>query len=109
MLSWVILILVVALVCVAGAAASTHLFGRGEVLPPLEASPEVQAANRCAADRGDVGAIRFEVVHRGYSMEQVDDLIRHLAGARAENSVDLGETPAVEGEVIRGSNETPHR
>ncbi|SDL64839.1 hypothetical protein SAMN04488535_0287 [Corynebacterium mycetoides] len=121
MLSWILLILVIAFVCLLGVAASVHLFGRGEALPPLGETTDVIAHNRRAVEDGDLDAVRLEVVHRGYKMDQVDALITELADLRrqaggpqaavaaAEIGVESGETPAFEGESHNGSNEAPHR
>ena len=121
MLSWILLILIVAIVCLLGVMLSVHLFGRGEALPPVGEMMDVIDNNRRAVRQGDVDAITLEVVHRGYRMDQVDDLIAQLADLRAwdgaaENGpasaregVELAERTAFEGEVSHGSNETPHR
>lgn len=121
MLSWILLILIVAIVCLLGTMLSMQLFGRGEALPPVAETMDVIEHNRHAVHRGDTDAITLEVVHRGYRMDQVDDLIAQLADLRArvdatENGralaregVELGERTAFEGEVSHGSNETPHR
>ncbi|MCT1425900.1 DivIVA domain-containing protein [Corynebacterium sanguinis] len=121
MLSWIMLMLVVAIVCVIGVMASVYLFGRGEALPPLAETTDVIGHNRRAVEQGDMNAVQLEVVHRGYKMDQVDALLAQLAdlhrltsdsevyGAAVENDVALGETPALEGAQPNGSNETPHR
>lgn len=83
MLSWIFLILVIALICVLGFLLSARVFGRGEDLPPLPASAEVIELNRRAVAAGDLDAVTLEVVHRGYRMDQVDDLIAQLAGGAA--------------------------
>ncbi|WP_235933458.1 cell division protein DivIVA [Corynebacterium qintianiae] len=121
MLSWILLILVVAFVCLLGIGASVHLFGRGEAVPPLAETTDVLEHNRRAVEEGNLDSVQLEVVHRGYKMEQVDALIQQLADLRNRsaspevsavspgNGVESDETPAFEGELFYGSNEAPHR
>lgn len=101
MLSWILLILLTALFSAIGFVLSARLFGRGERLEPLPASGEVIEGNRRALGEGRLDDVTFDVVHRGYRMDQVDALIEELA-ARAglpatpagprENGVDCYET-----------------
>lgn len=121
MLSWILLILVIAIVCLLGTMVSIHLFGRGEALPPVAETTDVIARNTRAVHEGDFGEITLEVVHRGYRMDQVDALIAELAQLRNQaggpeiraaapgDGVELAQKTALEGEVSHGSNETPHR
>ena len=78
MLSWVILILVIAAIAVVGVLVSASIFGRGEALPPMDEPQDVIAANRAAVDFGRYNDIALEVVPRGYRQDQVDALIEHL-------------------------------
>lgn len=78
MLSWVILILVIAAIALLGVWASASVFGRGEAVPPMDEPRDVIAANRAAVDSGRYGDIALEVVPRGYRQDQVDALIEHL-------------------------------
>ncbi|MBA4503818.1 cell division protein DivIVA [Corynebacterium sanguinis] len=106
MLSWILLMLIVAIVCLIGVMASVYLFGRGEALPPLAETTDVIEHNRRAVEQGDMNAVQLEVVHRGYKMDQVDALLTQLADLRrltpdseiraatAKNGVGSGETPA---------------
>lgn len=82
MLSWLILILVIAAIAVFGAWVSAAMFGRGEALPPMDEPQDVIAANRAAVDEGRYDDIALEVVPRGYRQDQVDALIEHLLGAQ---------------------------
>ena len=78
MLSWVILILVIAAIALLGAWISTSIVGRGEALPPMDAPHDVIASNRDAVDAGRYEDIALEVVPRGYRQDQVDALVEHL-------------------------------
>lgn len=114
MLSWIILILALALFSILGLWLFSAIFGRGEALPPMEDTADVKAANRLAVEEGRFGDIQLEVVHRGYRMDQVDALIAQLTGAEetpvGENSVESATNPVErEGELTHGSNETAHR
>ena len=77
MFSWVLLIVLLLAFTAVGIWFWGAVFGRGEVLPPLERG-RTRENNRQAVGSGDVGAIRFDLVHRGYRPEQVDDVIDHL-------------------------------
>lgn len=114
MLSWIILILVLALFSVIGVRVFAGVFGRGEALPPMPPTEEVKQANRRAVEEGNFGDIQLEVVQRGYRMDQVDALIAQLTGqepdAAAETRVESAETVATsEGAKTHGSDETAHR
>ena len=78
MLSWILLILVIAAVAVFGIWLSASLFGRGEVLPPMDEPADVIAANRAAVAEGRFEDITLEVVARGYRQDQVDALVEDL-------------------------------
>lgn len=109
MLSWILLILVIAAVAVFGIWVSARLFGRGEVLPPLDEPADVIAANRAAVAEGRFDDIVLEVVRRGYRQDQVDALVEDLrqfsAGAR---TIDLVDTVEDKGVTPHGSNEASH-
>lgn len=79
MLSWILLIVVLAALVVLGIWASGHLFGRGEALPPMEETHDVIEANKRAVEQGRLDDIALEVVPRGYRQDQVDALIAQLA------------------------------
>lgn len=100
MLSWILLILVLAALVAVGTWMWGTVFGRGEVLPPIGDAAVVREANRQAnrqavAD-GDLGAVTFELVPRGYRPEQVDDVIAHLAWELAKARRELAGRPAAE-------------
>lgn len=78
MLSWIVLIVVLVALVILGTWAWGTIFGRGEVLPPLDEPRSVMASNRRAVEEGDFRAIAFEVVPRGYHQDQVDDLLAAL-------------------------------
>lgn len=82
MLSWLLLILVIAAIAVFGAWVSASIFGRGEALPPMDEPQDVIDANRRAVEEGRFDDIALEVVPRGYRQDQVDALVAQLAGQR---------------------------
>ncbi|WP_342319505.1 cell division protein DivIVA [Corynebacterium mayonis] len=82
MSSWILLIVIIALVSVIGFLLSSKIFGRGEELAPMPPSREVIAHNHRALAEGRVADIELEVVHRGYRMDQVDALVEDLLRAR---------------------------
>ncbi|GEM_PF-6234640 len=82
MLSWILLIIIIALLSVIGFMLSERIFGRGEALEPLPLGPEVIELNRRAVEEGRLDDVTLEVVHRGYRMDQVDALVAQLAGDR---------------------------
>lgn len=86
MLSWVLLILVIAAVALLGTRLSANIFGRGEVLPPMDEPHEVIDANRQAVAQGRFDDIELEVVRRGYRQDQVDALIEQLIGREEANT-----------------------
>ena len=125
MLSWIVLILALAIFALLGMWLFSSVFGRGEAVPPMERTADVKAANREAVEDGRYGDIQLEVVHRGYRMDQVDALIAQLTGTEyvepgtgtssadaeaARKRVDsTEEVLVIEGEPTHGSNETAHR
>lgn len=82
MLSWILLIVVLAALVVIGTWAFGRIFGRGEILRPADESKTVIAENRAALERGDFSAITFELVPRGYRQDQVDDLLAEVERRR---------------------------
>lgn len=78
MLSWILLLIVLAALVVVGTWFWGTLFGRGEVLPPMEDGPSVIETNRTRIGAGEIDNVRFDLVTRGYRPEQVDDAISHL-------------------------------
>lgn len=54
------------------------VFGRGEVMPPLADNADIKQLNAQALERGDVTAVRFDTVIRGYRQDQVDAVIEQL-------------------------------
>ncbi|MDY5784799.1 cell division protein DivIVA [Corynebacterium sp.] len=88
MLSWILLILIIAIVCTIGFVLSARIFGRGEALDPMPPTGETVARNRQAVAEGRFGDVELEVVHRGYRMDQVDALVSQLIEQRRESSRD---------------------
>lgn len=86
MLSWLLLILIIAAIAVFGLWVSASIFGRGEVLPPMDAPADVIEANRIAVAEGRFDDIALEVVPRGYRQDQVDALIAALASGAGDNA-----------------------
>lgn len=88
MVSWILLIVVLAALVVLGTWFWGSVFGRGEVLEPLDDPETLSRDNREAIESGRVQDVRFEVVPRGYRPEQVDEVIAQLTEqieqARAE-------------------------
>ncbi|RNE48464.1 DivIVA domain-containing protein [Corynebacterium alimapuense] len=79
MLTWILLIVVLAAFVVLGTWFWGRVFGRAEVLPPIEDQQKLIENNRESIATGDLDSVRFEVVPRGYRPEQVDDVIAHLS------------------------------
>ncbi|HHU68412.1 hypothetical protein [Corynebacterium sp.] len=77
MLSWLLLIVLSAAFVVLGVWFWGSVFGRGELLEPLDPQ-ETLEANRHAVGSGRIDDVQFELVPRGYRPEQVDDVISHL-------------------------------
>ncbi|MDR7329032.1 DivIVA domain-containing protein [Corynebacterium guangdongense] len=88
MLTWLLLILVLIALTILGTWFWGRIFGRGEVLPPMDEPASVIRDNRELIRGGDVAGVRFEMVTRGYRPDQVDDAIAtlqaELAQARSE-------------------------
>ncbi|MDO4908256.1 MAG: DivIVA domain-containing protein [Corynebacterium sp.] len=76
-MSWIFLIIVLIICAVIFVFAFSKIFGRGEEQQPLN-STVVREDNTRAVESGDVDAIRFEVVLRGYRQDQVDAVIDQL-------------------------------
>lgn len=87
MLSWIVLLVVLAVFVVVGTWLWGKFFGRGEILQPMDDSPAVQERNAELVAAGATDDVRFEVVTRGYRMEQVDAVIEQLVGQLAEAKV----------------------
>lgn len=98
MLTWLLLIVVLAALVVLGTYVWGRIFGRGEVLPPLDEPREVIEDNRHRVGTGKVDDIRFEIVHRGYRPDQVDDVIDHLAWRLREADEKIAELSRERGE-----------
>lgn len=81
MLSWIVLICLLGVLVVLGIWLWGGVFGRGEVMEPAPDSTRIMEHNRAAIARGDIDAVRLEVVSRGYRQDQVDDLIAALTDA----------------------------
>lgn len=78
MLSWILLLLVLAAFVVLGTWFFGTIFGRGEILEPMEDPAAVADKNRSLIEEGRVDDIRFELTFRGYRPEHVDAVIDDL-------------------------------
>ena len=87
MLSWIVLIIALALFAALGFTIFSQVFGRGEAVPPMMSTEDVNEANRRAVEDGNFDEIQLEVVHRGYRMDQVDALIAQLTGQNSQENV----------------------
>ncbi len=76
--TWILLVLVLMALTVLGTWFWGKIFGRGEVLPPMDAPTTVISDNRELIRAGEVGDVRFEMVTRGYRPDQVDDALATL-------------------------------
>lgn len=75
---WILLIVVLLALIVLGTWFWGMIFGRGEVLEPIDDPATVREDNRLAVGAGRIDDVQFELVTRGYRPEQVDDVIAHL-------------------------------
>lgn len=78
MLTWLIMIVVLAALVVIFTWVFAKLFGRGEATQPLPGNDEIIEHNRAAVRAGETNNIMFDTVMRGYRQDQVDDVIEHL-------------------------------
>lgn len=89
MLTWILLILLLAALVVLGTWLWGRIFGRGEILEPVDNRDQIEA-NRLAVARGAMRDVQFEIVPRGYRPEQVDDVIAHLEWQLAQERSNRG-------------------
>lgn len=83
MISWLLLVIVLLALTAIGIWFWGAVFGRGEVLEPLDRDA-TREANRRAVEGGDIDDVEFEIVPRGYRPEQVDEVIEGLWRRLAE-------------------------
>lgn len=76
--SWIVLFVLVIVCAIVFFFIFANVFTSGEKLEPMESTPDVIANNRAAVAAGDMEAIRFDTIKRGYRPEQVDALIVDL-------------------------------
>lgn len=99
MLTWILLIIVLATLVVVGTWSWGKIFGRGEVLAPMpEPKTTVEHNRRLVAD-GDVADVRFELVTRGYRPAQVDDVVEQLHRRLLETTAERDSLRARLGEI----------
>ncbi|MCS5478888.1 DivIVA domain-containing protein [Corynebacterium hylobatis] len=97
MFSWLLLIIVLLALIAVGIWFWGAVFGRGEVLPPLDAD-NTRDRNEQAVAAGDLNSVQFEIVHRGYRPEQVDDVLDqlHRRLAEAEKTITRLSSPKID-------------
>ena len=78
MFTWFLLIILLAALVVLGTWFWGGVFGRGEVLPPIEDPAEISGENLRRVEAGEWEDLRFEIVPRGYRPEQVDEVLERL-------------------------------
>ena len=78
MLSWIVLIVLMGLFGVVFFAIFASAFGRGEQVPPMDNTVNVNAANLAAIKDNNLDEIKFATVLRGYRQDQVDVVIDAL-------------------------------
>ena len=111
MLTWIVMIVVLAALVVLFTWLFAKMFGRGEKAMPLPDNEEIIEHNRRVVGGGDIDDIVFETVLRGYRQDQVDDVIAHLnwkVNTLAARLGRLGDTDA-ETAVEQGFQSTPVR
>lgn len=74
-----LLIVVLAALAVLGTWFWGSIFGRGEIMEPLDDPKTVTDDNIKAVDEGRIDDVTFELVPRGYRPEQVDAVLAELA------------------------------
>lgn len=84
MLSWIVLIILLALLVALGTWIWGRFLGRGEVMDAGETPKAVMEDNRRAVAADDLDSVRFDVVSHGYRQDQVDDVIAVLQARIAE-------------------------
>ena len=109
MFSWILLILILAILVVLGIWATGKFGANGAVMDGPEGPSDVRARNRGAVKHGDLDDVRFDVVRNGYRQSQVDEVLvaldkrlqeleEELAAARAMSTpapdVAAAESPA---------------
>ncbi|MFP7366069.1 hypothetical protein SFC07_09890 [Corynebacterium callunae] len=78
MLTWLLMIVILAALIVIFTWVFAKVFGRGEQSLPLPENNDVIEHNRQVVGAGEIDDIMFETVLRGYRQDQVDDVIAHL-------------------------------
>lgn len=76
-MTWVLAILIVVIIGAVVVVAS----GRGEGLPPAEVDlPRIGMPEGRPVTADDIANLRFNTTVRGYRMEEVDEVLRRIAG-----------------------------
>ena len=94
MLSWIVLIVLMGLFGVVFFAIFASVFGRGEQVPPMDNTVNVNAANLAAIKDNNLDEIKFATVLRGYRQDQVviDALLTEIAQLRKQVA-EINSTP----------------
>lgn len=75
MFSWILLILILAILVVLGIWATGKFGANGAVMDGPEGPSDVRASNHVAVKHGDLDDVRFDVVRNGYRQSQVDEVL----------------------------------
>lgn len=109
MFSWILLILILAILVILGIWVTGKFSANGAVMDWPEGPSDVRASNRVAVKHGELDDVRFDVVRNGYRQSQVDEVLvaldkrlheleEELAAARAMSTpasdVAAAESPA---------------
>lgn len=78
MLTWILLIIALALFTIAFTWLFGTLFGRGEILPPADEDEDLIGQNKELIQEGELDDLSFDIVPRGYRPEQVDAALAEL-------------------------------
>ena len=75
MFSWILLILILAILVILGIWATGKFGANGAVMDGPEGPSDVRASNHVAVKHGDLDDVRFDVVRNGYRQSQVDEVL----------------------------------
>ncbi len=98
MLTWILMIIILAALVVIFSWLFAKLFGRGEETMPMAENEDVIEHNRHVVGEGNVDDIMFETVLRGYRQDQVDDVVAHLKWQVDSLKTRLGQSTDAEAE-----------
>lgn len=97
----IVVYVVVTLIVAAGLfALSLLVFGRSELLPPVEAGHTVTRLPQRPLSGDDIRAVRLGVAARGYTMAEVDWTLEQAASEIDRLRARLGETAVGDGAPV---------